>query len=244
MSDTKTVTLGTNRVSFRAQQLGALAAMWVVAGRASLLEHGLMQDALILQFGLVGVAIQADIDGVLLGISAVLAGVRVMTIGAIALRTLMLELCGFNSGHLIGMTTRTQRLDALLRESHPSIAGRRVTDIAELLAKGGMQVSLHELGPIGLVRIVTAHAIGLRERLALVRLDQRGVRGIMAIQAKRGRSFREVEGKLRIRAISTLVNAVASVAAEVKGLVPAAAFRNVHAGLVATKAEIFLRARA
>jgi len=95
----------------------------------------------------------------------------VMAVCAIALRSLMLELRGLNSGGLFRMTARTQGLDVFLREYDFAILGGLVADVAELLAEWWMQKGLHQLGATRLVRIVAAHAIGFRKRLALVSLD-------------------------------------------------------------------------
>ena len=222
------------------QQFWALATVRIVTGRTTLFEHRLVQDPLVLQFSLIGVAIQADVDRILLGIASRLAGMGVMAVCAIALGAFMFELRGFNSGGLLRMTARAECLDVLLREHDFAIQGGRVADIAELLAEWWMQERLHQLGATRLVRIVAAHAIGFRKRLPLVSLNQGRVSGVVAIQAKRRSTLGEMEGKLRIRSVPAFVSCMARVASQVESFVTAAALWNTHPGLVATQAEIFL----
>jgi hypothetical protein len=70
--------------------------------------------------------------------------------------------------------------------------------------------------------IVTLYAIGLRERLALVSLDNRGIAGIVTIEAQRWSGFGQVIGKLRIRLVTCFVSDVTGIAAKVEGRVAAA----------------------
>ena len=66
----------------------------------------------------------------------------------------------------------------------------------------------------------------------------------MAIQAKCGSAFREVERELRIRAVPAFVYRMAGIAAQIESLVTASTLWNTHPGLVTTQAEILLRGNA
>ena len=101
-----------------------------------------------------------------------------------------------------------------------------------------MRECLNELGRVRLMRIVTLHAVRSRERLALMRLDQRGVFRVVAIETKRRTRLGEVEVKLFLAALAGLVRHVAGVAAHVERRVPATFLRNVHALRVALQAEV------
>jgi hypothetical protein len=70
VSHTSAVALRAKRIPLRAQQLGPLAAVRVVTGRATLFENGLVKDTLVLQLSLVAMTIQADIYRILLGIAS------------------------------------------------------------------------------------------------------------------------------------------------------------------------------
>lgn len=96
-----------------------------------------------------------------------------------------------------------------------------------------------QLGRGGFVGIVTADAIRGLERLVLVRLLQVGTLDVMAIEAQSGRRFGEVIVELNFANLSGLVRDVAGVAAHVESGVAAAFGRDIEAGRVASKAEIF-----
>ena len=98
--------------------------------------------------------------------------------------------------------------------------------------------SRHQLGRIRLVRIVAGQAIGLFERLVLVRLLQVGVLHIVAIDAQRGSVLGQMVIKLALAPLARLVRDVASVAAHVEGGVAASLLWNIRSLRVAAQAEI------
>lgn len=57
-----TMTLEAEGISFGAQKLGMITPVRIMAGRASLLERRLMQNLLAVEFRLIGVAGQTDVD--------------------------------------------------------------------------------------------------------------------------------------------------------------------------------------
>src|ERR1700745_2385086 len=98
----------------------------------------------------------------------------------------MLKLCFLDLVCLLGMASDAYFLHALSRKYHPPVLRRFVTHVAEPFTEWWMDKCLHELGPGGLVRIVTAHAIRFREGLSLMRLDHVGIAGIMTVEAQCG----------------------------------------------------------
>jgi len=108
--------------------------------------------------------------------------VRVVAVGAIALRTGMLKLRLLDFVGLIGVTADAEVFDLRLGQDDFAVLWRLVADIAQFLAERWMQESLHQLGLNGLVRVVTSHAVGLGEGLAAVSLDESRVCGVMAVE--------------------------------------------------------------
>jgi len=139
--------------------------------------------------------------------------VGIMTIRAVPLRPRMLKLRRFNPCNLIGMTASAKSFNTFLREHNFAILGWLMAHIAKLLSEGRMYESLHELWPIGLVRVVATNAVGFSEGLPLMRFDQGRVCSIVAIEAKRRGCFRQVKGKLRSRPVPASMSCVASITA-------------------------------
>jgi len=221
-----------------------LGSVRIVAGRASLLEGWLMEDFLVLLLGLIHVTIQANVDAIRLRKRARLAGVRVMAVGAIALRSGMLELGLLDLVRLIGVAANAKVFHLRLRQNDFSVLGRFVTDFAELFAKRRMRESLHQLGLRRLVRIVTGDAIGFSERLPLVRLDQALVVRIVTVEAERRRGLGEMKREFGIRLVARLVREVASVTSEIESVMPASTFGRIQTCLVAVETEILGRSGA
>jgi hypothetical protein len=159
VSDGCTVTFRAECIAIGAKELCPFSAMRIVARRAALLENRLMQYALVLQLLLISVAVETDVYRILLRISARLASVWIMTIRAVALCSWMWELGGFDPRSLIGMTAHAKSFNALLRKNNFAVLGWLVTDIAQFFSEGRMYEGLHQLWPIGLVRVVTANAV-------------------------------------------------------------------------------------
>ena len=111
---------------------------------------------------------------------------RIVAIRALTLGARMLKLGFLDLLSLLGMASDAHFLHALSREYHPPVFRSFVTHVAESFPEWLMDEGLHELRPGGLVRIVTGDAIRLREGLSLMRLDQVGIAGIMAVEAQGG----------------------------------------------------------
>jgi len=88
------------------------------------------------------------------------------------------------------------------------------------------------------MRIVTAGAVRLFERLVLVRILQGSVFHIVAIDAERRSRFGQMEIKLGLSDLANLVRNVAGVAAHIESGVAAAFLRNIQSLLMAIEAEI------
>ena len=149
-----------------------LAAVWFVAGRASLLERGLMQKMLFGLLGLIAVAGQADVHGVRLGQTWLPAGMRIVAIGAVSGRSRMRHFGLVNSCRLIAVAGHAQRLHIALREHYFAIFGWRVAELAGLVREGRVQELPHQLRRGRLVRIVATGAVRRRKRLIVMGLLQ------------------------------------------------------------------------
>ena len=186
-----------------------------MARGATLSEGGLVQDLLVLLLGLIDVTIQADVNRIGLGKCGRPSGMRIVAIGAVALRSGMLELRLLNSVSLIRVTSDADVPDLRLRQYDFSVLGRFVADFAKLFAERRMHEGLHELRLRGLVRVVTRYAVGLDKRLPGVRLYQIFVVCIVAIEAECRRRFGQMKCKFRIRLVTRLVRDVAGITTEV-----------------------------
>lgn len=231
-----TVTFETKRVPFRAQQLRMITSVRVMASCASLLECWLMQHFFAVEFGLIGVASQTDIDGVRLQKTRRRAGVRTVTIRAVSGCSRMLEGCGLNLFRLVCVASNAHFFDLSFHENHLAVLGRYVAGLTLLLRERIVRELLQQLRTVGLVRIVAFEAIGFAERLSVVGLDQPFVLRVVAIETERRGCLGEV--KLPRRIFPIFVTEVAAIASEIEGRVAAAAFSNFQAGIVARQAEI------
>src|SRR5208282_3973726 len=91
------------------------------------------------------------------------------------------------------------------------------------------------------MRIVAAKAIGFFKGLVLVRLLQRCIFWIVAIDAERGRRFGQMEIELSLSDFTGLMRGVTSVAAQVERGVAAAVLSGIRgSNVVAGEAEIVL----
>ena len=216
-----------------------LGSVRIMASRASLLEGRLMKDFLVLLVGLIRVTIQANVDAIRLRKPARLAGVWVVAVSAIALRSEMLELGLLDLVGLLGMAADAEVFHFRLRQHDFSVLGRFVTDFAELFSKRRMRESLHQLGLRRLVRIVTGDAIGFCERLPLVRFDQVLVVRIVTVEAKRRRGLSEMKCELGIRFVARLVRDVTGVASEIENVMPASSLGRIQTCLVTVETEVF-----
>jgi hypothetical protein len=154
----------------------------------------------------------------------------------------MLHLGTLNLLSLLSVAGHAEFLGTCLRQNHFAVLGRLMADIALFLTKRQVHESLHQLRPVGLVRIVACQTIGFLERLILVSLDQRAVFNIMAIQAKRRRSLCQVIPKFAIGTWPRFVIDMAGIATGVERQMPAAFFGHIQPDPVAAQAEIILLA--
>lgn len=241
----RAVTLQAQLVRLRhPEQVLIVATVRLVTRCTALEERRLVQILLFVLFSLIGMAGQTDVDGVRLRETRRLAGVRVVTIDTIARRTRMLDLRFFDLLAFIRMARQAQLLRGRRGQHDLAVLCGLVASAARVLTpvKRGMHEGLHQLGPAGLVRIVTAEAVGTVERLVLVGLRQIGVFGVVAINAERGRILGQMEIGLAIALVARLVRDVAGGATHVQRHVTAAALLNIEALRVAGQAQvIFLR---
>ena len=202
-----------------------------------------MQVRLLHLLRLLAVAGQACIDRIRLQESRRLAGMRIVAGDAFALRARMLHLRLLNLLRLLAVAGNAEGLGVGLRQHDLAVLGRRVAGVAASAGERRMRERLHQLGLRRLVRIVALHAIGGGERLALVRLDQARILGIVAIEAQRRSRLGQVIVELNLALLADLVGDVASLATHVQRGVPAALLGNVQSLLVAGQAEVFVRRR-
>jgi len=85
---------------------------------------------------------------------------------------------------------------------------------------------------------VTGQAIGLFERLVLVRFLEGRVFYVMAIHTKRGRRLGQMEVELGLADLAGFVGDVAGVAAHIERGMTAAFLRHIRTRVVTTEAEI------
>lgn len=224
----------------RAQQVRILATVGSVAGRAALLERGLVQVLPLMLFSLVGVARRASADRIRLDETRSPARVGVVTGDAIALCARVLHLRRFDRLCLLVVTHDAQRLRVGLGQNHFPVLRSRMTCVAGFIRERLVSKLLDQLGTVGLVWVVAGQAIGFRYRLVLVSLDDVGVSRIMTVDTKLRRSLIEVEGKLADRLVACFVSRVTGFASHVQGCVTASTCRNTLPGLVTAETEIRL----
>jgi len=190
--------------------------------------------------GLVGVAGQAHRDWVGLHEARSFAGVRVMAIGAITLGSRVLNLCRGDLLRLIVVAHHAQGLHILLRQHYLPFFGRLMAGVALLTLKGVVQERLHQLGRLGLVRVVALKAVGFVDGLIPVRLDHRRIFHIVTVETQSGRGFGQVIREFALCGIACLVSDVAGVATHVERRVTAASLGGVHAHAVTGQAEVLV----
>ena len=167
-----------------------LAAVWFVASGATLLERRLVHMLLLVLLRLVLVAAQASVHRIGLHEARSLARVSIVAIGAFPRRTWVRYLGGFNLLPLVFMASETKSFRAGLHQHHLAILGGLVAGLAHLVLERIVRERLQQLGSFRLMRIVALGAVRAREGLIPVSLLQVRVLRIMAVEAKRRRSFR------------------------------------------------------
>ena len=214
------MTLEAKRVSLRAQQLGKVAAVGIVASRTALLECGLVQDPLAVQFGLVAVTGEAHIYRVRFEKAGRATSVRAVTIGAVTGGSGMLHLGRLDLPGLLLVATHAQFTDAGFGQHHFPILGRGVTGLALRFFEGLVDERLQELRAGGLVWVVATQTIGFLERQVTVGLGKSGLSHIVAIQSQCWRALGEMENTIHL--LADFVALVATVAAHIQRGVAAA----------------------
>ena len=109
---------------------------------------------------------------------------RVVTVGAIAGRARMLDLCFLDQFGFVGMATNAQIFHIFLGQDHLSIFSRSVACIAALLGKRRMDKPRHQLWRRRLVRIMATGAVRGSEGLILMRFLQRCILDIVTVHAQ------------------------------------------------------------
>ncbi len=140
---------------------------------------------------------------------------RAVAIGAIRLCAGVLHFRGVNLLGLVGVASDANFLRRRLRQNHFAVFCRLVANITLLFGEGRVNECLHQLRPVGLVRIMALQAIRVFKWLVLMRLGEIRVLHVMAIEAQRRNCLRQVVSEFAFLAIAGLVRDVASVAARV-----------------------------
>ena len=221
-----------------AQQFRVVASMSVMACSAPLSEGGFMVDSLFGLFRLFGMAGEADIHRIRFWESGRLAGVWIVAIDAIAHGTGMRHLGALDLLGLFVVAGDAEFLGAGLGQDHFAVLSWLVTEFTLLFAERYVHELLHQLGALGLVRIVAGQAIGLLKGLILMRLNQIAVFYVVTIQAESRRRLGQVKPEFAFRARSGLVGEVAGIAAGVERWMAAPFFRDALPNRVATEAQV------
>ena len=230
-------------VSFRTNQVLAVATVAHVADVATLLVGRIMQNPFgVVNFGLVGMAGLTDGDAIGLQHLRGRASVRIVAVRTVALRTGMGNLGGFDCLRLAVMTGDAQSPYAGLSQHNLSILGRLMAAITGAGSKGHVDKLLHQFGRSGFVRIMTAGARRLLKRLSVMWLCDGCVGWIVTGDAELGSGLRQVVVKFLGAVFSDFVGGVAGVAAHVDGGVMAAVLRGTQSDVVTFEAEIFVLA--
>ena len=117
--------------------------------------------------------------------------------------------------------------------------------VARLVGERRMRELLHQLWHRRLVRIVTLQAVGGAEGLPLVRLDERLVFCVVAVEAERGHSLGQMFIELYFSRVTHFVRRVACVASHVECGMATTFFRYIQTLRMAveTKVLAFIAAR-
>jgi hypothetical protein len=158
--------------------------------------------------------------------------------GAVALRTWMLNLGALNLLGLFVVAGDADSARVTLRQNNFAVLRWLMAAVAHLVLEGVVHEGLHQLGGLGLMRIVTLHAIRFCERLVLVLPLESGVLGIVTVDAECRRCLGQVEIEFLLASLPNLMCDVASGAAHVEGGVTAPVLGNVQALRVTVEAEV------
>lgn len=233
------VALEAESISLGAQEMIVLSAMRRVANGTALTEGRLVMHGLFEQVGNIAVAAETDIHAVGFRQSRLTAGVGIVAVSAIAGSAGMLYLGGLDLLAFVVVAGEAQRLCVGLCEYNLTVFGRRVACVAAIPLERSVLELGHQLGRVGLVRIMALHAVGLRERLVIVRFLELLVVGVVAVETKGGARLGQMKFVL-LRGLRTgLMSEVTGIATHIECGVPAAFLRDMQAGLMALAAEVF-----
>src|ERR1019366_2651397 len=221
-----------------AQQVVVVAAVGLMAGRASLLKSRLMEMRLLKLVGLVGMASQTGADRIRLQEARGFAGVWVVASHAFSLGSGMRHLRLIDLLHLIAVTSGAERSRVGVGQNNFAVLRGRVADLAGLVGKWRMRKFLQQLRLRGLVRIVALRTSGRSKGLPLVSLDERGILDVVAVDAERGDGLSQVIVEFLFPLFANFVRDVAGVASHVEGGVAAAFFGDVQTLIVAIETEV------
>ncbi len=236
-----TVTFEAERIDFfGSQQMLVLSAVRFMTRSAAFTKRGLVKMLFLTLLCLIRMAGEANFHAVGLRQSGLIAGVRIVAIGAIAHGTGMLHFCRFDLLHYFVMAGTANSLDVFLGQNNLPAFRRRVAHLAGLVGKRGVQKCLHQFRPVGFVRVVAGDTVGLFERLILVRFGQLRVLRIVTIQAQRWTRLLQMLCEFTVAARTGLMSFVARIAAHVQRHVATSFFWRVRSDGVAAQAEIFL----
>ncbi len=227
---------------FRAKQMVVFAAVRFVTSAAALPEGRLVQIFLILLLRLCAMAAQAGIDRVRLRESRRFARVGIVTFSAILRCSRMLHRRFLDLLRCFRVAGQAEFFRRGCLQHHFSILGRLVTGGAAGLP--GFKRRVHErqlqLRPGGLVRIVAGKAIGGREGLPLMSLDQLGILRVMTIHAQSRGVLLQLESEFPFAYFPRLMDGVAGVATLIQSGVAAPPLFDSFSHFVARQADIIV----
>ncbi len=223
---------------FSPQKVIVVATVRLVADRARLSKDGLVQVRFLELVGLIAMTGQTGADWVRLQEAWGLAGVRIVTSDAFALRSRMRYLGFVDLFDLIAVTGGAERASVAVSQNNFAVLRGRVTDFASPVGKRGMRETLHQLRLVRLMRIVALRASGRSEWLSLMRLDECFVLNIVAVDAQSRNGFGQVIIEFLFSFFADLVGCVAGIASHVESGVSAAFFRDVQTLRMTVEAQI------
>ena len=220
---------------FRAQQMVIFAAVRLVTSGTAQPEGRLVQVIFFAQLSLIAMAVKASIDRVRLSESWRIARVGIVAFRTIVRRPRMLHLRLLDLLRFISVAGQAELFRRSCLQHHPAILRRLVTGGAGVLPgfKRRMYEHLLQLRPGGLVRIVAGQAIGGREGLPLMSLDQLRIFRIMTILAQSRAVLFQLEIEFPLALFARLMGGVADVATAIQSGVAAAPLFDTDTHIVA-----------
>lgn len=212
--------------------------MWFVTRGASLSESRLVKMRLLELIGLIGMARKTSLDGIGLQKSRSFSGVRIVAGYAFPLRARVLNLCLFDLLRLLTVARHTKRPGIAVGQHDLAIFRGRVTRVAGASRERRVRERLHQLRPRRLMRTVALCTGCGSKGLALVRLRERRVFRIVAVDAEGRGRVSEMVLEFLLAAIAGFMGDVAGVATHIESSVVAALLRNIQSLSVAIQTEI------